>query len=711
MIRTIGFFAALGLGAILMVQGAGAQPAKAVLTHEALWLMKRVGEPAVSPDGKWVVAPVLEPAYEADKQVSDLWLAPTDGHAPPRRITHTKAPESGVAWSPDSRSIAFATKRDGDDEDQIYVLDLAGGGEARRVTDVSTGAANPRWRPDGQAILFESQVWPGAMDDEANRKAAAEHKARKYNVRVYEHYPVRYWNQWLDERRPTIMVQSLEPGASPRDILAATKLAQTSGFAGSEGDERPSLSPIWSPDGKEIVFVATTERWKSAYAHVGYHLFAVPAQGTAEPRELTPAARYEAPRFSPDGRWLYFEQEVQDAQIYHLPRLARLAWPGGPATLLSPAFDRETSGYAIDPDGRTVWMLVPEAGLENVYKVAAGGGAPTPVTHVASGGYQSLVIAEHASGTVLVGRWGSSVSPLEVVRIDPARGAHVALTSFDTEAAAKIDWQPPQRFVFTSAKGRRIHNMIVLPPNFDPTKKYPLLVMIHGGAASTNPDQIGLRWNYHLLASPGYVVLMTDYTGSTGEGEAFAQAIRLDPLRTPGEEILQAVDEAIARYPFIDGSRMCAAGASYGGHLTYWLEATTTRFKCLISHAGEVDLVSQWGTSDGNYEREVTNGGPPWEGSPIWRDQSPITYAAQWKTPILLSVGERDFRVPINNTLEAWAVLQRQQTPSRLLVWPDAWHWITKAQDIRHFYDEVHAWLARYLTPQTPGPAVPAAVQ
>jgi dipeptidyl aminopeptidase/acylaminoacyl peptidase len=333
------------------------------------------------------------------------------------------------------------------------------------------------------------------------------------------------------------------------------------------------------------------------------------------------------------------------------------------------------------------------------------------VIQPASGGYESLRIAERVAHPVMIARWGSSVSPLEVVRIDPAARRHANLTSFDVTEAAAIDWSPPQHFWFTSRGGRKIHNMIVLPPHFDPAKKYPLLVMIHGGAASTNPDQIGLRWNYHLLAAPGYVILMTDYTGSTGEGEAFAQAIKGDPLKTPGEEIMQGVDEALARYPFIDGSRMCAAGASYGGHLTYWLEATTTRFKCLISHAGEVDLVSQWGTSDGDYEREVTNGGPPWEGSAIWRDQSPITYSAHWKTPILLSVGERDFRVPINNTLEAWAVLQREQVPSRLLVWPDAWHWITKPEDSRHFYDEVHAWLAAYLKPDSPAPKVPAAVQ
>ena len=223
------------------------------------------------------------------------------------------------------------------------------------------------------------------------------------------------------------------------------------------------------------------------------------------------------------------------------------------------------------------------------------------------------------------------------------------------------------------------------------------MVLIHGGPASNNPDQIGLRWNYHLLAASGYVILMTDYTGSTSFGEAFAQAIKLDPLKTPGDEINQAVDEALKRFTFIDGDRLCAAGASYGGHLANWIEATTTRYRCIVSHAGEVDLTSQWGTSDSIYGREITNGGPPWENSPIWRDQSPLTYAAHWKTPILLSIGERDFRVPINNTLENWSALQRMHVPSRLLVWPDAWHWILKPEDSRHFYEEVQRWLGIYL--------------
>jgi dipeptidyl aminopeptidase/acylaminoacyl peptidase len=699
-VRALRFALAATCLAAPLAAPAETPPARTPITHEKLWMMKRVGAPVVSPDGKWVVYSVLEPSYEPDKEVSDLWAAAADGSSPPRRLTHTRAAEKGVVWSPDSRAIAFATKREGDEVEQVYVLDLAGGGEARRITSLSTGAGSPQWRPDGKAILFESLVYPNALDDEANKKIAAERKARKYNVRAYEHFPVRYWNQWLDDRRPTILVQALEEGASAKDILSPTAFARNAGFDGAAQGENPvSLSAMWSPDGKEIVFSATTERWNAAFAHVGYRLYRMPAQGGAEPAAVSPApGNYAEAMFAPDGHSLFFKYARQDAEIYNLARLMRINWPArGEPTLVTRDFDSEVSAYALSADSRSAYLLVAESGRSNLWRVATAGGKPARVIANEVGGYTALAIARRAAVPVVVGSYGSSVSPAEVVRIDAASGKYTNLTHVDTAAAAAIDWQPPQHLTFTSAKGRTIHSMLITPPAFDAGRKYPLLLLIHGGPAGYDTDQIGLRWNYHLLGAPGYVVVTVDYTGSTSFGEKFAQAIKLDPLKTPGDEVNQAVDEALKRYAFIDGARMCALGASYGGHLVNWLEATTTRFRCIVSHAGEVDLTTQWGESDFNYGREVANGGPPWEHNPIWREQSAINYAANWKTPILLSIGERDYRVPIGNTLENWSTLQRMQVPSRLLVWPDAWHWILKPEDSRHFYEEVHAWLAKYL--------------
>ena len=277
--------------AVALVCAAVCAGAKAPITHEDVWLMKRVGAPVGSPDGKWVVFSVLEPAYDEKAQVSDLWIAPADGSAKPRRLTNSKAAESGAAWSPDSRRIAFATKREGDEAGQIYILDVAAGGEAQRTTSIETGASSPAWRPDGKAIAFVSAIYP----DPAARKA------RKYKARVYDTFPVRFWDHWLDESRPHLFVQELTDGAKPRDLLRDTQIAAAAGFGGAETMTGEELSPVWAPDGRSLVFVATIDRNASAYANVHQHLYQVAAEG-GEPKELTPGEySYGKPSFRPDG--------------------------------------------------------------------------------------------------------------------------------------------------------------------------------------------------------------------------------------------------------------------------------------------------------------------------------------------------------------------------------------------------------------------------
>jgi dipeptidyl aminopeptidase/acylaminoacyl peptidase len=683
-----------------------AQTTKAPVTHEALWLMPRVGAPNVSPDGTSIVFSVTQPAYDKENQTADLWIVPADGGAPPRQLTWTKASEGDVAWSPDSSRIAFTTQRDKDEADQVYVLDLVAGGEAQRVTSLSTGASSPKWRPDGGALLFASRVFPGTTDDAENQKEAARRKDLKYNVRTFDTFPIRLWDQWLDDRQTHVFVQSLDGGAAAVDLFAGTELVRGSGFRGRLTNDGEKLDAAWAPDGQSIVFVATTEQDRAAYATVHTQLFEVSARG-GEPRQLTNGPRsFAGPVFQRDGRALFFSVADDDDQIYAPDRLAVSSWPwAGALRVLTEGFDRSVETIAPTPDGRSVYVTAEDEGLVKLYVVATRSGETSLAAPSTRGAYTNLGIAQGARPPVIVANWASSVDPAEIVRIDPAARQHRALTAFSTERAARLDWRPPEHFTFTSSRGKAIHNLLVLPQAFDAQRKYPLFVVIHGGPHGMWSDQITLRWNYHLLAAPGYVVLLTNFTGSTGFGEKFARDIRRDPFEGPAGEINEAADEAIRRYAFIDGSRQIAAGASYGGHLINWLQATTTRYRALVGHAGLVNSESQWGTSDHIYRRELMADGPPWLQTDTWIKQNPIRRAANFKTPILLSVGERDFRVPINNTLENWSALQRQRVPSRLLVWPDENHWVSNAENSRHFYAEVHAWLARWLEGSASGEA------
>jgi dipeptidyl aminopeptidase/acylaminoacyl peptidase len=671
------------------------------ITHEDLWLLKRVGTPVPSPDGKWVVFAVTAPAYDAKDEASNLWIVATDGGAPPRQLTQTKASKGGAAWSKDGARIAFSDKREGDEVAQIYVLTLDGG-EAERVTSLTLGARQPRWSPDGRQLLFVSDAFPGCADEESNRKAAKERKDRKYDARVYETFPIRFWNHWLDDRKAHLFVQEARPGARARDLFAGSKLADSPGFGPQNTDEGQAIEAEWSPDGAGVIFTAAVNRDAAARAPVRTQLFEVAAKG-GEPRALTDdPCSYEHPQFSPDGRTLLClaTDEPLD-KVYSLSRLAGFPWPfaGAKRSVLTESFDRAVGRFATPAGGGRVWFTSEDAGREKLYSVAYAGGDAREEKSAADGCLTGLA----AGGTALVADWESAVNPPEVFALDAAGGTPRRLTDFNGGKLASLDLAPVENFWFTSSRGRKIHSMLVRPPGFDPKRKYPLFVVIHGGAASMWRDAWVLRWNYHLLAAPGYAVLLTDYTGSTGYGEEFSRGIQSDPLKGPASEINEAADEALRRFPFLDASRQAAGGASYGGHLANWLEATTTRYKCIISHAGEADLTMQWGTSDSVFGREVNSGSPIWGDSKVWREQSPALQAGNhdkgtgFVTPILISDGEQDFRVPMNNSIMFFTLQQRLQVPSRLVLFPEGNHWILRGEDSRFWYSEVHAWLAKYL--------------
>jgi len=681
---------------------AASQQAKHAITHEDVWLMKRVGAPVASPDGKWAVFSVVDSAYDSKELWSDLWIKSLTDESAPRRLTFSKGGESAVAWSPDSRQLVFIAKREGDEAGQIYRLDVAAGGEAQRLTSLTLGARSPKWSPDGKQLLFISDIYPGNKTEADVKQSAKERKDRKYSARTYETTAPRYFDKWLTDKQVRLFIVDAQAGteATPRDILSGSELAALPGFGGGQGDEGQSLDAIWTPDGKAVVFNAATNRDAAQREAIPSQLYLVAATG-GEPQRLTQDQHsYNNLKFAADGKTLFALSDAETpGKVYDVNRLASFAWPlvSPQPTILTAKLDRSISRYVLPEDGKRIIFSYEHAGLEKLYSIAVTGGEVRDEPSLPTGSISSL----SSGGKSLVGVWESSINPPEIYAFNGKQPKR--LTSFNTEKASKIDWQAPEHFWFKTADGRQIHNMIVKPANFDPNKKYPLFTVIHGGAASMWRDQFVLRWNYHLLAKPGYIVLLTDYKGSTGYGEEFARSIQFDPLKGPGDELNQGVDEAIKKYPFIDATKLAAGGASYGGHLANWLQATTTRYKAIVSHAGEMDLIMQWGTSDGGFGRETNAGGPVWSKLPVWRDQSPVMQAGNhekgtgFTTPILITVGELDYRVPANNALMNFAVQQRLNVPAKLIVFPDENHWILKGENSRFFYSQVEEWLAKYL--------------
>ncbi|HEU5078054.1 MAG TPA: S9 family peptidase [Opitutaceae bacterium] len=704
------------IGCVLLAafESSGAEaPAKRPITHHDVWTFRRLGGPAVSPDGKWAVLSVTQPAYDQKDESSDLWIVAVNAETEPRRLTATKMTESGVAWSPDSQKIVFSSKREGDDVAQLYLLDLASGGDAERITQIPTGGRSASWSPDGKYLVFLSDVYPETKDTHGDGVAEKRSKDRKYNVRAFENFPVRRWDRWLDDRRAHIFVQEAQAGAAPVDLLAGTKLSAEPGFGGLLSDSGEEIPTTWSPDGKSIVFVASRNRDAAAYSKVNTSLFEIPAAG-GEPVELTPEdGNYGRARFAPDGKSLVVTYTPNDKQHeYSLRRIVWYPWPFDAARrrILTGDLDRVPNEPVFSADGEHIYFTVEDAGLEKLYSASIGEGKTRLEYEPPAGIVGYLSAGAAAENFRLVMLWGSATKPAEVFSFLPGQSKPKPLSHFNTAQAAALDLYPVEHYSIRTAQGESVHSLIIRPAGFDPNKKYPVIALVHGGPHSMARDSFSVDWNYHLFAGTEYVIVATNYLGSTGFGESFARGVQGNPLKGPAGNVIDTMTAVTEHFGFVDRQRIAAVGASYGGHIVNWIEATTTQFRCLVAHAGMVNPETQWGTSDMIYDRELLAQGPVWEQSEVWRSQSAVRLAGNhasksgWITPILVSGGEKDFRVPLNNVLEEWNYLQRLRVPSRLLVFPEEGHVIAKGEDSRYWYGEVQAWLKRWLDHSSAAP-------
>ncbi|MEO8500256.1 MAG: prolyl oligopeptidase family serine peptidase, partial [Vicinamibacteria bacterium] len=538
---------------VLLLAPLAVEAQQHAMTHEDVWLLHRIGAPALSPDGKHAVFSATEPSYDSAQNVSDLWIVPTDGSAPAHKLTNTRGGEGGAAFSPDGKTLAFTARRDGDEADQIYLLPLEGG-EARRLTNVPTGVSGPKFRPDGKAVLFQATFNQGAANLDEQKKLSDEQKARKDTARTYDSFPVRYWNAWLEKKEPMIGWQEVD-GKTPTIVPVAPLRGS---FDGGGGE---TLNPAWTPDGKSIVFEASANRDHGMYEPTETAIYSVSASG-GTPRRVTPTGTsYSSPEFSPDGQALYAleARTPTQKQIYFVSRLARFSGPDwSQLTLVTAGWDRSVAGIAFSPDSRQVYVQAEDDGTTKIFRLPANGGAPE-VVHAPTFGAVTDIQSEAG---VMVGKFAGSTDPGQIVRFDPAKKSYTALTSFNKERLARIYLPRPEHFWFTAKNGKKIHSIIMPPPVVEPGKKYPIIAFPHGGPNSMSADGFSTRWNSHLLTAPGYYLIMTNYTGSTGFGEKFADDIERDVLRGPALETLEAITEAAKKYPQMDLTRQAAAGGS-----------------------------------------------------------------------------------------------------------------------------------------------------
>jgi dipeptidyl aminopeptidase/acylaminoacyl peptidase len=662
-----------------MAQEAG----KHAITFVDMIQMHRVGEAQVSPDGKWVAYTVSTPDLDANRSASNIWMVPTAGGSS-LQLTQS-GHDSSPVWSPDGKTIAFLSSRSGDS--QVYLLSMDGG-EAKPLTHLSTGVDIVKWSPDGKTIAFTSGVYPDCKDDACNSARDVEKDKDKVKAHVAEHLLYRHWTHWNEGKRSHLFVVPVDGSANLRDLTAAANYDVPPDERGGPGDLN------FSPDSKEICFTAVIDPVEAISTNGD--LFVVPVAG-GEVKQITTQPGFDGgPTYSPDGKYIAYHSQLTPEYESDRWRVMLYDRVTGKIENLSEGFDRSANELTWSADSKTIYFTAEDETLQPIYAMAPRAGAE-PKKLIANS--YNLGISLSSDGKMMAFERTSLTMPAEIFAGSSDGSGVRQLTHQNDAILASLKMNEPETFWFEGAGGTRVQAMLIRPPDFDATKKYPLLVLLHGGPQTMWSNAWGYRWNAQVFSAAGYVTLMINRRGSTGYGQKFTDEITNDWGGKAYVDVMNGVDSVLKKYSYTDATRMAAAGGSYGGYMADWIATHTGRFKAIISHAGIYDENSMYATEELWFEEHDMQG-MPWTSGENYRKWAPLTYAAdlgKFKTPTLVIAGERDYRVPYTQSLEFFNTLQRQGVPSKLVVFPDEGHWILKPQNSRFWYKTFLDWLATYL--------------
>ncbi len=687
-------FKSLAAACLAAACASSAAAAGRPITAADLLALQRISDPQLSPDGTRVLYTVATPDLAANRMARNVWIVPVAG-GEPRALT-TTGREGGARSSADGKRIGFISMRTG--TMQIFVMNADGAGEPMQLTKISTGVDSFIWSPDGRWIAFTSSVFPDCKDDACN---AAREEARTKNpvrARTYDRLLYRHWTSWSDGTRSHLFAVPVvaHGGADAVDLMP-----------GADYDmpprEREGPHPfVFSPDSKTLCFTAVTDTVEAASTNAD--LFEIDVNG-GTPKKLTTNPGFDgAPVYSPDGRTIAYHSQARPGYESDKWRLMVLDRASGKFTSLTDSFDRSADTPLWSADGKTIFFNAEDRGEMPVFAIPAAGGAPRAVTPGSFDGEFVVALrqAQGEPGDMLVVSRSSLAAPSELYAVPVNGGAARQLTHQNSVLLAQLDLAKGESFTFKGAANTDVQGFLVRPPNFDATKKYPVLMILHGGPETQHSDAWSYRWNSQMFASPGYVVLNINRRGSTGFGQKFTDDIAGDWGGKAFTDLMNGLDYVLAKYPFTDAKRVAAAGGSYGGYMIDWMESHAKgRFRALVSHAGVYNLTSEYGATEELWFAEHDFLGTPWTNPSTYEKTSPHTYSAEfgaYKTPTLVIAGEQDFRVPYTQSLEFFSALQRQNVPSKLIVFPDEGHWVLKPQNSVYWYKEFMDWMAKYLT-------------